>query len=145
MDTTIVASVLTWLEGHPAFAETDQQALVPVTLEELPTDGTAGAMLSTLTGDPYLKRYKDGGYVALYPFQVILRIPGEDTQLRIDAMATLGDIATSIDDRNTWPVAPEGYSYQTFSVRTSPVPIGVDDSGTRDYQATFELTYRKRG
>ncbi len=144
MDTTIVASVLTWAEQHPALVDAAGEHL-PVGLEVLPAEGVDAVMLSTLTGEPYIKRYKDGGYVASYPFQLILRVNAGDTASRIDAMAALGDVGASIDDRTTWPVEPEGFDYWTMAMRTSPVPIRTDDAGTQDYQVTMELTYRKRG
>lgn len=144
MDTTIVESVLTWVEQHPALVDA-HDAHLPVGLEEQPAEGIDAVMLSSLTGEPYVRRYKYGGYVASYPFQIILRANAGDTASRIDAMAALSDMGRSIDDRTTWPVAPEGFDYWTLTMRTSPVPIKTDDAGTQDYQVTFVLTYRKKG
>ena len=137
MDTTVVASVLTWAQGHAALAG------IPVGLEELPAEGVNAAMVSSLAGDPYIKRFKSGGHIAAYPFQVILRVNGAATAARLAAMKTLSDIAASIEVASTWPVAPAGYDYMAFEPRTLAAPIAADDSGARDYQTTFELTYRK--
>ena len=137
MDTTIAASVLTWAQGHAALSG------LPVGHEELPAEGVNAAMVSSLSGDPFVKRFKSGGYIAAYPFQVILRVNGADTAARLAAMSTLSDIAASIETTSTWPVAPAGYDYMAFELRTLPAPIAADDSGVRDYQITFELTYRK--
>jgi len=134
-DTSVVASVLTWLEGIAAEEGTGAM------LEDYPPGG--GLMLSSITGDPYITRYKGGGYVAGYPFSVSLRAPGVDTAGRVAAMELLSDIADSIADRSTWPVEPEGVTYQSFEVRTLPARVGRDDSGADDYQVTFTLTYRK--
>lgn len=144
MDTSIAAAVLTWAEQHPALVDA-LGAHLPVGLEELPAEGVEAVMVSTLAGDPYVRRYKSGGYVASHPFQLVVRTVSPDTEARIDALAMLGDIGSSIDDRATWPVAPEGYDIVSMTLRTSPAPIRTDDAGTKDYQATFELTYRKRG
>lgn len=144
MDASIAAAVLTWAESHPALVDTLGSPL-PVGLEELPAEGVEAVMVSTLAGDPYVRRYKSGGYIAAYPFQLVLRTIEPDTMARIDAIRALSDIGSSIDDRATWPVAPEGYEIVSMAVRTSPSPVRTDEAGVRDYQATYELTYRKRG
>lgn len=141
MDTTITAAVLTWLEHHSAIVA----ASLPVGLEVLPAEGIDAVMLSTLAGDPYIVRYKGGGARMSYPFGVYLRSNGPDTKSRLDAMKVLGDIAASIEDRSTWPVAPAGYDSFSLNLRTMPAPIARSESGAQDYQVTFELTYRKRG
>lgn len=142
-DTTIIAAVLTWVENHPDLVDGEGVHL-PVALEQLPAEGVDAVMLSALTGEPYIRRYKTGGHLASLPFAVYLRVNGGDTASRIDAMRVLGDMAESIEDRSTWPVAPSGYDSFSLALRTMPAPIATD-SGTQDYQVTFELTYRKRG
>jgi len=139
MDTTVVASLLTWVEGHDALAP------LPVGLEDFPVDDRDAVMLSLLSGDPVVKRYKSGGYIAAQQFQLILRTHLTDTAARLDAMRRMSDVASSIEDSGTWPVAPDSYDYHMLTVRTAPVPVAVDDSGARDYQLTMELAYRQRG
>lgn len=139
-DTSVVGSVLTWLEAQPAV---DSKT---VGLEVAPPEGEDGFTLSSIPGEPYITRYKSGGYVAEYPFSVVLRINNPDTDGRIAATSALGDIAASIDEgRSAWPVAPEGFMYQRLEVRTLPARAATDSSGAEDYQVTFTLTYRKRG
>lgn len=138
-DTTVVASVLTWLEAH------DSVDGLPVTLEDIPADGINAVMLTSIPGDPYVKRYKSGGYMATYPFAVVLRLSQPDTSDRLTAMGVLGDLASSIDDRATWPSPPTGYDYDSLEVRTMPARVARGESGADDYQVTFTLTYRKRG
>jgi hypothetical protein len=145
MDTTVVESVLSWVEAHPALVDA-RGARLPVVLEDLPADGTDAVMLASLAGDPYIARYKSGGYVTSYPFGVYLRLGASpDTNARLDAMATLGDMAASIDDRKTWPSPPEGYHYTNLVLRTTPARIAEGDDGAVDYQVTFELMYLKKG
>jgi len=139
MDTTVVGAVLTWLETHPALAG------IPVFLEDLPTDGRDAVMLSTLVGEPYVKRYKSGGHIAEYPFAVHLRSNGGDTAARLQAMSVLGNVSVSIDDRGAWPAAPDGFSWISLERRTLPVRVATGEAGPEDYQITLELTYRKRG
>lgn len=138
-DNQVAISVLSWLEQHQALSG------LPVTLEAAPPEGTDGVTLSSLTGDPIIKRYKSGGYVAAYPFSVMLRVNHADTQRHIDAIGVLGDIAASIEEKAGWPVAPDGFDYHTIETRTLPVLASRTDSGADDYQVTFTLTYRKRG
>jgi hypothetical protein len=143
MDTTVVGAVLSWLEAHPALVVSGAQ--LPVMLEDLPADGSDAVMLSTLVGEPYVKRYKAGGYLAEYPFAVYLRSNGADTAARIDAMEVLGDLSSSIDSREAWPAEPAGFNWVSLERRTLPVRTAIGETGPEDYQVTFTLQYRKRG
>jgi hypothetical protein len=138
-DTTVIASVLTWLESHPA------RNGFPVALEDEPPEGTDGLMLLSIPGEGYVKRYKSGGHVASFPFAVVRRTNNPDTQTRLDVMGQLGDIVASIESRTAWPTAPEGFDYQSLEVRTQPARVARSEAGADDYQATFTLMYRKRG
>lgn len=142
-DLTVVESVLTWLEGHTVLVI--DSAPLPVGLEAAPIGASAYAWLQSLVGDPYIKRYKGGGYLAAHPFAVYAHLSGDDTTARIAAMTVLSDLGRSIDDRTSWPVAPEGYDFTSLTLQTTPARVAVDDAGTEDYQAIFELIYRKRG
>lgn len=144
MDTTMTAALLTWAETHPALVDSGG-AQLPVLLEDLPADGTDGVMLSTLVGEPYVRRYKSGGYIASYPFGLWLRVNGGDTASRLDAMKVLGDVASSIEGGEDKPASPDGYEVQGVELRTPPVKVAAGESGSEDYQVTFEMTYRKRG
>lgn len=136
MDTTIVAAVLTWAENHPALSGLD------VRLEDI-TDG--GVMLASLPGDPIIMGYKDGGYRASYLFSLTVRVPAApDTAVRLDAMRVLGDVADTIEDESGWPDLPDGFDLFGLAVRTTPARVSVAEDGSTDYQATFELTYRRR-
>lgn len=140
----MTGALLTWAEAHAALVASDG-ARLPVTLDDMPADGTDCVMLSTLVGDPYVRRYKSGGYIAAYPFALYLRVHGGDTASRLDAMKVLGDVASSIEGGEDRPTAPDGYEVLGMELRTPPVKIAVDESGSEDYQVTFVMTYRKRG
>lgn len=142
IDTTVIGSVLTWAEGHAAFELDDER--IPVGLEDMPA-GVPSVMVATMPGDPYVRRYKSGGYIASWPFGVYLRTDkAADTAARIDATRVLGDVQASIDDKASWPVAPEGYEYTGFEVTTTPARISENEDGTADYQMTLELTYYRK-
>jgi hypothetical protein len=153
-DLTVASAVLTWLKAHPSLVD-GGATQIPVALDDLPAAGQPGLdgsptsgpvmMLQSLAGDPYIKRYKSGGHIAAYPFAVYLRQPATDTAARLDAMKLLSDLGDSIDDESGWPAAPAGYDFMSLVLRTTPARVAVDDAGTEDYQATFELIYRKRG
>lgn len=144
MDTTVVGAVLAWLEAHPSLVD-GHGAHLPVLLEDLPADGRDAVMLSTLVGEPYVKRYKSGGYLAEFPFAVYLRSNGGDTASRIDAIKVLGDVSASIDTREAWPAEPAGVNWVRLERRTLPVRVATGETGPEDYQVTFTITYRKRG
>lgn len=138
MDKDVISAVLAWLKDHAALAETGCE------LERLPTDGTDGTMLQSLPGDPVITRYRSGGYVAQYPFAVVVRTGGSDTASRLNAMEVLGALWADIESGSK-PEAPEGFDFVGLVIRTTPARVAVGDSGYEDYQATFALTYRKRG
>ena len=141
-DTTVVASVLTWLETHTSLVNSAGDQLA-VMLEDYPAGD--GVMFSTLVGEPYVRRYKSGGAVVAFPFAVYLRASALDTAARIDAMRVLGDLAESIDDKDSWPAAPAGFTWDALSIRTRPARVATGQVGPDDYQVTFTLTYRKEG
>ncbi len=136
VDATIPAAVLTWAENHPALAGLD------VRLEDI-IDG--GVMLASLPGDPVIMGYKDGGYRASYLFSLTMRVPSTPaTAVRLDAMRVLGDVADTIEDESGWPDLPDGFDLFSLDVRMTPARVAVAEDGSTDYQATFELTYRRR-
>ena len=136
-DLSVAESVLTWAEDHPMLSGLD------VGMEDFA--GVPSVMVQTLVGEPYITRYKSGGYLAAHPFALYLRIDGTDSKSRLDALRLLGDIGRSIDDEATWPAAPDGYNFIGLELRTTPARVAVSDDGIEDYQATFELKYRKKG
>lgn len=134
MDTSVMASVLTWAE---------QVTGAPVALESAP-EGGEGFMLLSIPGD-IISRYKSGGHVATFPFSLVRRVNHADTDKRLESLKLLGDIAASIESKESWPVAPDGYLFQKMEALTLPARASFDDSGADDYQVTLALTYRKRG
>lgn len=110
--------------------------------EELPADATKLPFLSvqTLTGNPIVSRYKNGGYVGQYRFAVYLRQSASDTASRLDAVQTLTDLAVEID--NAEPTLPESFDFWGIKQDTLPVRVDVDASYD-DWQATFTLQYKK--
>lgn len=110
--------------------------------EELPADATRLPCLSvqTLTGNPIVSRYKNGGYVGAYRFAVYLRQSATDTASRLDAVQTLTDLAVEID--NAEPTLPEAFDFWGIKQDTLPVRVDVDASYD-DWQATFTLQYKK--
>lgn len=101
-------------------------------------------MLQSLQGDPVVTRYRSGGYIAQYPFAVVVRTGAGDTSGRLDAMDVLGAL-WAVVEAGSRPDAPDGSDIVSLAIRTTPARISADEDGTEDYQATFALTYRKRG
>lgn len=134
-DRSVAQAVLDWLKP--------KLAGVSVKYEDLPA-GVEGAMLKTSPGEPYVKRYKSGGYVAAYDFQVYLRQLNEDTADRLGALEVLGAVCDSIG-AGDMPAEPDGIVWQDFNVKTMPARFTTRDDGTTDYQMTARLTYYKKG
>lgn len=141
MSMSIPLAVLKWLEDHPAAVVDGTR--IPVSLETMAADGSTAMMLQARAADRIVRRYKDGGYIARYPFAVWLRVGARDTAARLEAMRVLMEMATSIDDRSSWPIEPEGARWVSLNAEMAPVKLMVHQDGTEDYQVSFELTYAK--
>lgn len=108
---------------------------LPSTAESLPCIN-----MSTLTGDPVVRRYQDGGKVLNYRFSLTLRQANDETRERLDAVAVLRGLAASFCD------APldfgDTYSIWERAIDTLPCQITADDSYD-DYLVTLHVTYRQ--
>lgn len=111
--------------------------------EYMPADKTMlpAASMQTLAGDPYVRRYIDGSYIGRYRFAIYLRQASDDDGSRLDAMATLEQIAKTV---NTTAMAlPDGYDFHRCIQDTLPHKIDAEDSFD-DYQVTFTVQYGKQ-
>lgn len=96
--------------------------------------------MSTLTGDPVVRRYQDGGKVLNYRFSLTLRQSNDETRERLDAVAILRELASKFCEL---PLDfGEDYSIWERAIDTLPCQITADDSYD-DYLVTLHVTYRQ--
>ncbi len=111
--------------------------------EYMPADKAMlpAASMQTLAGDPYVRRYVDGSYIGRYRFAIYLRQASDDDGSRLDAMATLGQIATAVNAAAF--TLPDGYDFHRCIQDTLPHRIAADDAFD-DWQVTFTVQYGKQ-
>lgn len=107
-------------------------------------------MLQQLASAQKKKVYINGSYIGVWSFAVYMRVSGEDTASRLDAIACLNDLTewlTAKDDEGCFINLPyiDDTRKPTYIEATSTPSIAARyDDGTEDYQAIFSLEYKVR-
>ena len=99
--------------------------------------------MQQLSGTVVLKKYIDGSYTGAWPFAVYVRLSGNDTAKKFDAIQLLTAISEWL--RTTHP--PDlGASRVPDKIEMTSLPAiaGAYEDGGIDYQAVFRLTYKQR-
>lgn len=107
-------------------------------------------MLQQLSAAQQKKVYVNGSYIAVWSFAVYMRMSGEDTASRLDAIACLNDLADWLtetgDDGNfvRLPYIDDNRRPTSIELMTTPSIAARYDGGIEDYQAVFSLEYKVR-
>lgn len=105
-------------------------------------------MLQQLSAAEKLKQYVNGSYIGVWNFAVYIRIAGDDTASRLDAVACLSDLGkwlTEQNDRGNYKRLPniDGDRVATSIRMTASPSIAVRyENNVEDYQALFALEYK---
>lgn len=122
----------------------------PIRLEELGENPPAMA-IQPLQRAEVVRRYVDGSYVGVFAFSVYIRVSANDTASRLDATGVLNALADWICETDG-----ETQEYKRLPTIDATIQaIGIEmtatpsistryDNGFEDYQAIFELQYKKR-
>ena len=99
--------------------------------------------MQQLSGTVVLKKYIDGSYTGAWPFAVYVRLSGNDTAKKFDAIQLLTMISEWL---RTTPPPDLGESRAPDKIEMTSLPAiaGVYEDGGIDYQAVFRLTYKQR-
>lgn len=99
--------------------------------------------IQQLSGTVYLKKYIDGSFTGAWPFAVYVRLSGNDTAKKFDAVNLLEQLSEWM--RVTPP--PDIGSRRTadrIEMTALPSVAGIYEDGGIDYQAVFRLIYKQR-
>lgn len=99
--------------------------------------------MQQLSGTVVLKKYIDGSYTGAWPFAVYVRLSGNDTAKKFDAIQLLTEISEWL---RTTPPPDLGASRVPDKIEMTSLPAiaGAYEDGGIDYQAVFRLTYKQR-
>lgn len=118
-------------------------------LEDLGTK-VPSLMLQQLASAEKKKAYVNGSYIGTWSFAVYIRVNGRDTNTRLDATATLIDLAkwlTFQSDSGAYvnlPFIDRQRRATKIEMITTPSIAARYDGGIEDYQAVFQLEYQVR-
>lgn len=118
-------------------------------LEDLGKD-VPSLMIQQLAAAQEVKSYINGSYIAVWNFAVYVRVSGEDTASRLDAIACLNDLADWLTEKDEdgnfvrMPVIDDKRKPTNIEMTTTPSIAARYDDGIEDYQAIFSLEYKVR-
>lgn len=105
-------------------------------------------MVQQLSGTEKKKVYVNGSYVAEWRFAVYIRVNGEDTAARLDAVGCLEELArwlTELDSEGRYaniPIIDDCRTVSKIEMSSTPSIAARYDDGDEDYQALFTLEYK---
>ena len=103
------------------------------------TGGTKSASLWLSGGITVVSEYIDGGRVVEVPFEVRLRIPGENVKDRLEAVEYFRTLAAAAKSKT-----PDEGGEFTLRVTSGAVKSAIYESGEEEYRAAFAVRYRER-
>ncbi|MBO5568822.1 MAG: hypothetical protein J6A79_07840 [Clostridia bacterium] len=100
--------------------------------------------MQQLSGTVYLRRYVNGSFVGAWPFAVLVRFAEADDSKRFQASGILNSL-------NEWlrsaelPSLGEERTANYFEMTALPSCVAQYEDGSADYQAVYQLVYKKKG
>ena len=122
---------------------------VPFLLEDLGKN-VPSLMIQQLASAEQKRAYIDGSYIGVWNFSVYMRVDGEDTASRLDAIGCLNDLADWLmetDDNGSYthlPYIDESRKPTSIEIKSTPSIAARYNSGIEDYQVIFSLEYKAR-
>ena len=107
-------------------------------------------MIQQLAAAEQRKAYVNGTYIAVWTFAVYIRVSGEDTASRLDAIACLNDLASWLmetDDEGNFvrlPTIDDNRRPTSIEQTQTPSIAARYENGNEDYQVVFRLIYKAR-
>jgi len=112
-----------------------------IALNALPKKGLA-MMLMQMSGTVIEKKDILGSFIGTWPFSMCVRIPGEDTDERLNAIQILHDFADWLQSAPFPALGPNRKAMKIAMVSLPSIDARWED-GSEDYQAVFGLQYRE--
>ena len=106
-------------------------------------DADVACEVKSAPGDPWVKRYLDGGGIKAYRYEVYLRVQPRGLEApRFDAIAALRALQARVESGE----APcDGVTWLSHDVEQTPAEFSTEQDGRAVYQLTAKLTYQERG
>lgn len=107
-------------------------------------------MLQQLSAAEKIRSYIDGSYIGVWNFAVYIRVDGNDTAARLDAVGCLNELGEWLEQKDasgSFMNLPDIDVYRTTTkveMSTTPSIAARYEDGTEDYQAVFQLQYKSR-
>ena len=107
-------------------------------------------MIQQLASAEVKTQYINGSYIGLWNFAIYMRVSGEDTASRLDALSCLSECAQWLMEKDVsgsyvnLPAIDENRTPQKIEVTNSPSIAVRYDNGVEDYLITMSLEYKVR-
>lgn len=94
--------------------------------------------------------YINGSYIGQWMFAVYIRIAGEDTASRFDAVGCLNELSKWLQEKDengdfvNLPMIDDDRTATGIEMTTTPSLAARYEDGTEDYQAIYVLEYKVR-
>lgn len=98
--------------------------------------------MQQLSGAVALRKYVDGSFIGAWPFIVIVRTSGTDTEKRLGSTGLLNSLNNWLQEVEM-PDIGEGRIANYFEMTALPALSGSYEDGSADYQATYRLVYKQ--
>lgn len=106
-------------------------------------------MLQELAHAEILRQYIDGSYIGQWSFSIYMRINAEDSAARLSASSALNELAEWFKERDNsgafinLPIIDRNRTATKIEMSTTPALAAQYDGGIEDYQAVYQLEYKK--
>ncbi len=97
------------------------------------------AMVKAAPGEPWIRRYRSGGGIKQFPYEVYLQTRPLTEGERVDGLAILRRLQAAIE-RGGGPNV--GFVLWAHDVTTLPSPISIGENGVITYQLIAVFTYK---
>ena len=112
---------------------------VPIEYGQYPdTESDIRAMVKAAPGEPWIRRYKSGGGIKQFPYEVYLQTRPYSEGERIDGLAKLRAVQTAIENGGVI----DGIILWAHDITTLPSPYSVSEDGVATCQLIAVVTYK---
>lgn len=105
-------------------------------------DSIPAMRLSQMSGPELLRSYVDGGYIAVWPFAVSMRIRAYDSSDALAAAETLNSLSDWLKS-GPMPELGDGKRALEFKITALPSQSGIYENGTEEYHVLFRMEYAR--
>ena len=122
---------------------------VTIMLEDLGKE-VPSMMLQQLAAAEKKREYVNGSYIGVWNFALYIRVSGNDTASRLDAIGCLNEAAEWLMQKDedgsfsNLPAIDDGRIATKIEMSSTPSLAARYEDGTEDYQAIMSLEYKVR-